>query len=321
MAFGQFLIVKPQSGNSDPVAILKDIRSFICGETDLANMPKFVNDVQTYIVNTVPAGWEFIREYEDADLPGAYLWAFTMRAPLDNSPGKYKYVTLSVTATGDLWHSFGDKDVLPGGHIPQITHGYQYTSLTNSYHRLQLAQSYFLNITVSPRHFLLFPQVSGPNNGATGMIERTRFNVSWDTASSDWLPVVYFIRNISTTDSRAGFQRVMEPVPSPRNISPVAYIGVRLWAPSMGHFNAVYDVAGVPKYFLYQPKYAWEDVELGIMHPSVPLYAIGTVGAGDRSIPSKTCGATVTIGSDDYMVWSATYYASVANTPLYIRKE
>lgn len=319
MAFGQFLIAKPQSGNSDPVTLLKDLAKFLCGETDLANMPSFVPDVQTYIVNTVPAGWEYLREYTSG-LSYSTIYAFTMRAPIFDSPGKYKYMTLGIRDSGELTYAVGDLDVLEGGHIPQNTHGTSRTALTRFRHWLQLDKTYYLNITVSPRHFFIFAQVVGTYTGPSGVLERTRFNSSWDTVDSDWSPVIVHTSSMSTSDSsNMAFRTIMSP--SLRTDALTNYIGVTTWSSSHSLFNAVYNVAGVPKYFLYQPKYASRDVELGLMHPDIPIYAIGMKGSNDRAVPSNTCGASVTIGTDTYIVWSTMDYAAVTTYPLYIRKE
>lgn len=321
MSFGQFLIAKPQSGNSDPIEILKTIKLYVCGETDLTKLPMFVTDVQTYITGTKPQGWEFVREYLlPSDLDSACVYGFTARSPIDNSPGKFKYLTLAVQADGDLYYAVGDKD--SGTHLPLNTMASTQTNaLLSCYHRLQLTQSYFLNISVSARHLLMFAQVTGSSTSPWGLSERTRLNTSWDKVDSDWCPAIVF-RGSFTGHYGFPFRTILDPAPLTTNASPNTYIGITTWNNSHGLFNAVYpDDLGNNKYFLYQPKIAYQYTELGFVHPDVPLYAIGTVGVGDLSVPSKTCGATVKIGPDDYIVWNNTNFTSVTTYPMYIKKD
>jgi hypothetical protein len=304
-----------------PASLLADIAALATGQTDVAQLGLLTLDTAVTpadagIVATIPAGWELIGSaaYGDAAYPARAPSntgnvAITLRSPIDDSTGRYKYLAICLDTSGSMYMSLGDNK-----RSATIEPYFRKNGVSTwvNYARFSFTSGSDISLNISARHFSFQAVTYIPTNYSFFLMERLQTHPGdIDLLIPPFALMVGYgggglgipaypgfatAGTISTASSSA--------VINGDAVSTYTYSSV---------FGCI-ESDGVYRAQLCPVTFCQSYGTLGQQHPDIPVYFVGRVDC-----PLRELGQQIVLGGRRFEVWGLmTIYNNPVSQPVFV---
>lgn len=285
--------------------LLDDIVSVLTGATDFTNMKLVTDAGDAKIINTVPSNWTVVETYTSG-LNNGEVKGYKLKSPITDSPTTFKYLTLTIRSNGYMNVYSGGLEGSTFRNDNPVSSGRTLSSIVRFYN----TRSFYVDLFANPASLGIFPLSA--SGSCYVFSEYTRLQ-DWDTTDKNNAPTFHmrgYAPYMGGEIYHIGGSEVL-PWGQSSNLRVGGLTAHNIFnsAPSTA------TIGGEEKYLLYKPIFDYVHFTLGPMHPVCPVHFTGV------GVPSRDCGAEVTLDGVKYVVWQAGSYIATASYPMYIKVE